>query len=56
MGSFLNIVAETGEGCLRTLIGFGPGTEPRDDLTELSRLLVARESVAGVGDLHGARR
>ena len=30
-------VAETGEGCRRTLIGFGPGTEPRDDLTELSR-------------------
>ena len=29
-------VAEIGEGCLRTLIDFGPGMEPRDDLTELS--------------------
>ena len=48
-------VAETGEGCLRTLIGFGPGTEPRDDLTELNSLDVAWESVAGAGNLHGAR-
>ena len=37
--------------CLRTLIGFGPGTEPRDDMTELSSLDVAWESVAGAGNL-----
>ena len=48
-------VAETGEGCLRTLIGFGPGAERGDDLTELGRLDVASESVGGAGDLHGAR-
>ena len=48
-------LAETGEGCLRTLIGFGPGAERGDDLTELGRLDVASESVGGAGDLHGAR-
>ena len=48
-------MAETGEGCLRTLIGFGPGKEPRDDLTQLNSLDVAWESVAGAGNLHGAR-
>ena len=31
------IVAETGAGCLWTLIVFETGTEPRDELTELSR-------------------
>ena len=46
-------MAETDAGCLR--IGFGPGTEPRDDLTELSSLDVAWESVAGAGNLDGAR-
>ena len=50
-----HLVAETGEGCLRTLIGFGPGTEPPDDLTELNSLDVAWESVAGAGNLDGAR-
>ena len=48
-------MAETGEGCLRTLIGFGPGAEPGDALTELSRLEVASESVGGAGDLYRAR-
>ena len=46
---------ETGLDFLRTLIGFGTGTEPCDDLTELSSLDVAWESVAGAGNLHGAR-
>ena len=48
-------VAETGEGCLRTLICFGPGTEPRDDPTELSRLDVVSESVVDAADLLRAR-
>ena len=45
----IKFLEETGEGCLRTLIGFGPEKERRDDLTELSHLYIAR-------DLHGAPR
>ena len=36
-------------------MSYSAGTEPRDNLTQLNSLYVAWESVAGAGNLNGAR-